>query len=155
MKTELQGRAAYVAEIRERAEADMQRIGIDAAFIGILVETFYARIRSHPDLGPIFDARLAGKWPDHLGRMKRFWSSVALRDGSYGGKPVQAHLSVDGLTADLFPEWLSVFSATLDDIAPSSAAHDWFMATAERIARSLTLSLFYNPAVDSPVRKPA
>jgi hemoglobin len=155
MNTELQGRAAYVAEIRERAETDMRRIGIDAAFIEILVETFYRRIRNHPDLGPIFDARLAGKWPDHMGRMKRFWSSVALRDGSYGGKPVQAHQSVDGLTADLFPKWLQVFSATLDDIAPSSEAHDWFMATAERIARSLTLALFYNPALDAPTSNPA
>jgi hemoglobin len=31
----------------------------------------------------------------------------------------------------------------------------WFMATAERIARSLTLSLFYNPALDDPHRTPA
>jgi hemoglobin len=29
------------------------------------------------------------------------------------------------------------------------------MATAERIARSLTLSLFYNPALDDPHRTPA
>jgi hemoglobin len=29
------------------------------------------------------------------------------------------------------------------------------MVTAERIAKSLTLSLFYNPALDDPQRKPA
>ena len=88
-------------------------------------------------------------------KMKRFWSSVALRNGAYGGKPVQAHVGVEGMAADLFPEWLTLFSETLTDIAPSPAARDWFMATAERIAKSLTLSLFYNPALDDPARKPA
>ena len=67
-----------------------------------------------------------------------------------GWDAVQAHLGVKGMSAELFPQWLALFSATLDDIAPSKEAHDWFMETAERIARSLTLSLFYNPAMDDP-----
>ncbi|TCL72049.1 truncated hemoglobin [Rhizobium sp. BK251] len=155
MDRELSGRAAHVAEIRERAEADMQRIGVDAAFIGTMVETFYGRIQAHPRLGPVFDGRLSGRWPDHLEKMKRFWSSIAFRNGAYGGKPVQAHFGVEGLAPELFSEWLALFSATLDDIAPSREARDWFMVTAERIAKSLTLSLFYNPALDDPLRKPA
>ncbi len=57
------------------------------------------------------------------------------------------------MSAELFPQWLTLFSATLDDIAPSKEAHDWFMETAQRIARSLTLSLFYNPAMDDPALK--
>ena len=47
--------------------------------------------------------------------MKSFWSSVAFRSGAYGGKPVQAHVGVANLTPDLFPQWLALFSATLDD----------------------------------------
>ena len=85
--------------------------------------------------------------------MKRFWSAVAFKNGAYGGKPVQAHLGVQNMTPDLFPQWLELFSKTLADIAPGQPAHDWFMATAERIAKSLTLSLFYNPALDDPARK--
>lgn len=153
MDNELQARAAHLAGIRERAEADMGRMGIDAAFIDRLVETFYGRVQAHPRLGPVFDGRLAGRWPEHIDKMKRFWSSVAFKNGAYGGKPVQAHLGVEGMAADLFPEWLALFSDTLADIAPSEEARDWFMATAERIARSLTLSLFYNPALDDPARK--
>jgi hemoglobin len=155
MTQELQGRAAQIAGIRERAEAEMRRIGIDAAFIDLLVETFYQRIQTHPRLGPVFDARLSGHWPEHMEKMKRFWSSIALKNGAYGGKPVQAHLGVAGLAPELFPEWLALFAATLDEIAPTNEARDWFMATAERIAKSLTLSLFYNPALDDPSRKPA
>jgi hemoglobin len=155
MNNDLQARAAHVAAIRERAEAEMNAIGIDAAFIDRLVETFYGRVLEHPELGPVFDARLAGRWPEHMAKMKGFWSSVAFRNGAYGGKPVQAHVGVQNMTPELFPTWLKLFSETLDDIAPSSEAKAWFMATAERIAKSLTLSLFYNPALDDPARKPA
>ncbi|NKK61744.1 group III truncated hemoglobin [Rhizobium ruizarguesonis] len=155
MDNDIQGRPAHVAAIRERAEAEMRDMGVDGAFIDRLVETFYARVLAHPDLGPVFDARLSGRWPEHMTKMKSFWSAVAFRSGAYGGKPVQAHTHVANLTPDLFPKWLSLFAATLDDIAPSPEAKAWFMATAERIAKSLVLSLFYNPALDDPTRKPA
>ncbi|WP_368517365.1 group III truncated hemoglobin [Rhizobium sp.] len=155
MENEIRARAAHLAGIRERAEAEMTRMGIDPAFIDRLVDTFYGRVQAHPGLGPVFDGRLAGRWPDHMEKMKRFWSSVAFKNGAYGGKPVQAHLGVEGMAADLFPEWLALFSETLADIAPSKEARDWFMATAERIAKSLTLSLFYNPALDDPAKTTA
>jgi hemoglobin len=150
MDNELQGRAAHVAAIRERAEAQMAAIGIDETFIDRLVETFYARVAEHPELGPVFGARLEGRWPAHMAKMKSFWGSVAFRSGAYGGKPVQAHVGVPGMAPDLFAQWLSLFDATLREIAPSEAARAWFMETAERIARSLTLALFYNPALDDP-----
>ncbi len=133
----------------------MGKIGVDQAFIDRLVETFYARILEHPELGPVFDAKLAGRWPAHMEKMKSFWSAVAFHNGAYGGKPVQAHVGVAGMSPELFPKWLALFSDTLSDIAPSEEAKAWFMATAERIARSLTLSLFYNPALDDPARNQA
>jgi len=139
--------------MQERAERDMARMGVDAAFISRLVETFYERVRAHDMLGPVFDNRLSGRWPEHMEKMKSFWSSVAFKTGAYGGKPVQAHMGVGGMSADLFPQWLTLFSQTLDEIAPTKEARDWFMQTAERIARSLTLSLFYNPAFDDPALK--
>ncbi|WHA42908.1 group III truncated hemoglobin [Agrobacterium larrymoorei] len=153
MTEHLQARAAHNAEMQHRAARDMAKIGVDADFISHLVETFYSRIQNHETLGPVFDNRLAGRWPEHMEKMKSFWSSVAFKTGAYGGKPVQAHMGVEGMSAELFPQWLVLFSQTLDEIAPSREAHEWFMATAERIAKSLTLSLFYNPAFDDPARK--
>lgn len=155
MSDELQGRAAHVAAIRERAEAQMKAIGVDDTFIDKLVDTFYGRVLTHPELGPVFDARLSGRWPEHMAKMKSFWSSVAFRNGAYGGKPVQAHAGVANMRTELFPKWLELFAATLDDMAPSPEAKAWFMTTAERIAKSLTLSLFYNPALDDPALKQA
>lgn len=150
MNPDLQARAAHRAEAEAKATADMAAIGIDAAFLDRLVETFYARIQAHAVLGPIFEAKLHGRWPEHLAKMKLFWHSVALRNGVYSGRPVPAHLGVAGLNEPLFAEWLTLFGQTLDDIAPSVAARDFLMTSAGRIARSLILSIFHNPAVATP-----
>lgn len=150
MENELQARAAHNAEIHNRADVEMQALGIDRALISNLVDKFYAHVLEDPELGPVFDARLSGRWSEHTMKMKSFWSAVAFRDGAYEGKPVQAHLGVANLTPELFPKWLELFSATLEDVVTNEEAKAWFMATAQRIARSLTLSLFYDPALDDP-----
>ena len=150
MTTELTGRAAHLAAIRQKAEADMARMGVDAAFIDLLVETFYRRIQAHSNLGPVFEARLAGRWPEHMAKMKLFWSAIAFKSGAYGGKPVQAHSDVHGITQPLFQQWLALFAATLEEVGPTVEAKIWFITSAERIAKSLILSLFYNPALDDP-----
>ena len=123
----------------------MKAIGIDDAFINHLVETFYKRVLVHPELGAVFDAKLSGRWPEHMEKMKSFWSAVAFRNGAYQGKPVQAHLGVANMTQQLFSEWLDLFAATLRDIAPNEEVEAWFMATAERIAQSLSLSPLLQP----------
>ena len=153
MSDDKQNRAAAVDGTRTRAEVDINAIGIDDAFISTLVDTFYARVMAHPELGAVFDAKLSGRWPGHMERMKRFWSAVAFRNGGYEGKPVQAHLGVANITPELFSTWLELFATTLSDIAPNKDVETWFTATAERIAKSLSLALFYNPALDDPKRK--
>lgn len=152
MQDDLIGRAAHRAEITARAEAQMAEMGVDRVFIDRLVESFYGRIQAHPTLGPVFDNRLPGRWPEHLAKMKAFWASVAFKNGAYGGKPVQAHHDVAGITEGLFAEWLALFSQTLRDLQASRQAEAWFMATAERIARGLVTALFHNPALDDPTR---
>lgn len=147
MLPDQQERAAHRAEAEAKAAADMAAIGIDPPFLDHLVETFYGRIQLHPVLGPVFEAKLHGRWPEHLAKMKLFWQAIALRNGAYSGRPVPAHLGVSGLNEPLFAEWLAVFDATLEDIAPSRQARDFLMTSAERIARSLILSIFHNPAV--------
>ncbi|NML75213.1 truncated hemoglobin [Rhizobium sp. S-51] len=153
MQDDLVARAAHRADITARAEAQMAALGVDQAFIDRLVETFYGRIHSHERLGPVFEARLSGRWPEHLAKMKAFWGSVAFKNGAYGGKPVQAHQGVEGMQERLFIEWLALFRQTLSDLGANAEAEAWFMATAERIARSLVLALFYNPALDDPARR--
>jgi hypothetical protein len=43
-----------------------------------LVYAFYDRVRADPLLGPVFDAKLDGRWDTHLPKMVSFWSSLVL-----------------------------------------------------------------------------
>lgn len=116
----------------------MEKTGIDEALIERLVRTFYARIRVHPVLGPIFNARI-DDWELHMRRLCAFWSSVALGTGAYSGSPMQKHLRlpVDGRHFDI---WLELFSATAREICPPVAA-EHFIERAKRIAESLELAI--------------
>lgn len=128
-------------ERRLAIQENASRLGIDDAFISELVEIFYARVRVHPRLGPIFNGEV-DDWPEHLAKLKDFWASVALNAGRYSGKPVPAHMKLEGVTREDFGEWLGLFRQTLEDIAPGAETVDYFMVRAERIAQSLQLAMF-------------
>lgn len=121
---------------------------VTEATIARLIDTFYAKVRRDPRLGPIFSAAIADDaWPAHLERMYAFWSSVMLTSGRYKGNPVAVHLAVEGLTPPLFGLWLDLFEATAATLfQPTLAAQ--FASKARRIAESLKLALFYRP--DAP-----
>ena len=111
--------------------------------IELLVDTFYARIRRHPVLGPVFNTTIApDEWPAHLATMRRFWSSVMLTSGSYSGNPMAVHRAVEGLERPMFAQWLALFEATAAELfVPEEAAS--FADKARRIARSLEMVLFH------------
>jgi hemoglobin len=136
------------AEIQRRANA----IGIDEAYISLLVDEFYRRIRAHDVLGPIFDEAIGDRWDHHLPRMKSFWASVALNAGTYSGQPVPVHRKLTNVEQPHFHIWLDLFHQTLDDTAPSPEVVDYFMERANRIAESLQLAMFGFPGL--PVKRP-
>lgn len=129
---------------REKVRREAAAIGVDEAFIDRLVEEFYARVRKHERLGPVFNDAV-DDWPDHLAKLKQFWQSVALHSGSYSGRPMQAHMKVPSIEPAHFGEWLYLFEQTLRDIAPSEEAVEYFMVRAQRIGESLKLGLFFRP----------
>lgn len=136
------------AEDRRRdIQENAARLGIDDAFISELVETFYARVRAHPRLGPIFNGEI-NDWPAHLAKLKDFWASVAMNAGRYSGKPMPAHMKLEGITREDFGMWLGLFRQTLEDLAGSEETVDYFMQRAERIAQSLQLAMFGLESVD-------
>ena len=100
-----------------------------------VVETFYARIRKHPDLGPVFQSQVED-WSAHLPRMIDFWHSVLNTSGRYKGRPVPAHRRLPNLSAELFAEWLTLWRATTREIADPETA-DLMIEKAERVAQSL------------------
>jgi len=126
-------------------------IGINDAYIDVLVDTFYDRIKQHNILGPIFDNAMGDNWPTHLARMKDFWASVSMNAGRYSGKPVPAHRQHGASIQEWhFGIWLGLFRQTLEDTAPTPEAVDYIMERAERIAKSLKLAMFGMPGMGAP-----
>ena len=117
--------------------------------ISNLVELFYERISTHPNLGPVFRRHVVDDWVVHLNKMKAFWRSVLLRTGEYKGKPVLAHLKINGLSASHFQEWLILFSDTAAECFTSEAAV-LVEESARRIATSLWLSRSPDPFASPP-----
>lgn len=142
------GTRLRTAEERHREIlAEAAALGIDEAYVARLVETFYAKVRRHAVLGPIFNGVIGDNWDHHLSKLKKFWASVALDAGSYDGRPVPAHVKLDGIMPDHFQIWLGLFRETLEETAPTPAAIDFFMARAERIAQSLQYAMFSIPGL--------
>ena len=145
MESSMRPVSARRADIRANAAA----MGVNDAYISVLVDTFYDRVRAHPLLGPVFDNAIGDDWDAHLARMKDFWASVALNAGRYSGKPVPAHKKHDAIQPWHFNIWLALFEQTLKDTAPSPGAVAYFMERAERIAQSLQLAMFGLPSLNT------
>lgn len=129
-------RAAHIAAIRARKQAEAEAMGVDVDYVSRLVDTFYGRIRDDALLGPIFAERITD-WPLHLGRMKAFWRSVLHNSGEFSGNPMRKHIVIPGLEERHFAHWLDLFYATLRDLEPSAEATTTVGGRARMIADSL------------------
>lgn len=124
---------------------------IDEAGLARLVDAFYNRVRTDPQLGPIFSGAISD-WPQHIEKLTDFWSSVMLGTGRYKGRPVPTHLKHrDAITTTMFERWLALWQQTTDELLPASAAAA-LQSKAARIAESLQLAMFFQlrtePGVD-------
>lgn len=100
-----------------------------------LVHDFYAQIRIHPELGPIFNAHVQD-WPRHLDTMVSFWSSLLLKTADFSGSPMMKHAALPNLSAHLFEQWLVLFHQTCQQQANAELGERaWLFA--QRVARSL------------------
>lgn len=143
-------RVRSAADRRKEIQVTAAALGIDDAFISELVETFYARTRQHPVLGPIFNDQIGHSWDHHLRMMKDFWASVTMNAGRYSGKPVPAHKKVSAIQPQHFRIWLGLFELTLCELTENSDCIEYFMIRARRIANSLELALFGMPVLGPP-----
>lgn len=133
-------------------ELPVDHPAVDRAFIGGLVRRFYARVRSDQRLGPIFARVIGDDWEPHLEKMTDFWCSVILKDRSYDGRPVPAHLKLKEVREEDFAIWLSLFGQTARECCPPGVAAI-FIERAERIAKSLQLAMFFRlPAAGVAIR---
>lgn len=72
-----------------------------------LLHPFYADVRQHAVLGPIFNSHIHD-WPAHLVKITEFWARQTGGPSNYGGGFAAAHLSL-GIGAEHFAHWLRLW----------------------------------------------
>jgi len=118
-----------------------QLFDITADEIDRVVAVFYARIRQHPELGPVFCAHIQGEaWRPHEAKIAAFWRNAILKERSYSGNPMQVHMLAGNVKPAHFATWLALFDEVLAAELPETTARS-FSALAHRIGRGLKLGL--------------
>ena len=96
----------------------MKRDISDKTDIKILVDSFYAKVKSDELLGKIFDEIMQVNWEKHLPKMYDFWDNILFRTNNYHGRPFPPHLDVNDkitLTNEHFQRWIILFYTTVDE----------------------------------------
>lgn len=116
----------------------------DRADIHAFVVEFYARMRKHPELGPIFESRLGGAWDSHMERLTDFWMTMLGGGTLYRGNPFEVHRKIEEMAEHQFDDWLAIFESAARDMLYADLA-ERAIERAHRIANSLKMGLFYRP----------
>lgn len=116
-----------------------QMFDITADEIGVLITRFYARIRVHPVLGPVFNTAI-GNWPEHEDKIAAFWRGAILREPGYSGNPMQVHLANSDILPEHFPLWLNLFEETAHQVLRPETAQA-FSHLANRIGNGLSFGI--------------
>lgn len=83
-----------------------ERLGGRPALLQLL-RHFYADVRQHQVIGPIFRAQIHD-WPAHLEKIADFWSGATGGPALYSGPMPQRHFPL-GLEAEHFEIWLDLW----------------------------------------------
>lgn len=119
----------------------MQLFAITSEQIEDVVRVFYARIRAHPVLGPVFASHIkADEWPAHETKIAGFWRNAILKERGYNGNPMQVHMKAGNVRPEHFAQWLKLFDEVLAQELPEETATR-FSALAHRIGSGLRLGL--------------
>ncbi|HEX2861363.1 MAG TPA: group III truncated hemoglobin, partial [Lacunisphaera sp.] len=99
-----------------------------------LLKYFYADVRQHAEIGPIFAAHITD-WPAHLEKIADFWSGATGGPAGYRGDMPMKHLAL-GLEERHFEAWLGLWSRHCRArLAPTEAAE--LIRIAETIGQRL------------------
>lgn len=83
-----------------------ERIG-GRAGIATLLRHFYADVRQHGLIGPVFNQRISD-WPAHLATIGEFWGRATGGPSVYSGQMPAKHFGL-GLDASHFAAWLQLW----------------------------------------------
>lgn len=124
-----------MAHVRIMTSTLPPRFDITRPEIERVVAAFYASVRTHPGLAPVFAVHV-DDWPKHEAKVADFWANTILHERSYDGSPMAAHLKAGNVKPGMFSTWLDLFDSVLRAELTEDQAASW-SALAHRIGRSL------------------
>ncbi|MBN2629053.1 MAG: group III truncated hemoglobin [Rhodobacteraceae bacterium] len=127
----------------------LARFPITPAQIDATLAEFYACVREHPGLGPVFAAHVED-WPEHEAKISRFWRNAILHEGGYDGFPQRVHLAASDVRAPMFADWLGLFDSVLIRTLPPDTAAAW-SDLAHRIGRGFHMAVQVRDGTGVPV----
>lgn len=117
----------------------LTRFEISDEDIDRVVAEFYAAVRQHPGLGPVFAAHVTD-WTAHEAKIVRFWRNAIRAERGYDGNPMEAHRKAGNVRPGMFIPWLGLFDNVLRLNLDVPTAAAW-SALAHRIGDSLAMGL--------------
>lgn len=102
--------------------------------LALLLRRFYADVRQHDVIGPIFAAQVHD-WPAHLEKIAGFWSGLTGGPALYGGGMAARHIPLR-LEEPHFQAWLGLWHRHCKAHLPAQEA-DEMIAIAESIGQRL------------------
>lgn len=88
-----------------------------------LLDLFYARVKSDPLIGPIFNDVAQVNWEEHLPKIYNFWDTLLFGAENYNGRPFPPHIPLN-LKIEHFERWLSLFFKTTDELFEGQKANE-------------------------------
>ena len=115
-----------------------------AAEIDLLMGRFYAEIRKHPQLGPVFNDTVGdapGAWERHEAKIASFWrQALGIERRGYTGNPMMTHAANPAVMPKHFPVWIGLFERCAGEcLRPEAAAR--IVKLAKRIGDGLAMGL--------------
>lgn len=114
-----------------------ERLGGHAGILNLL-KPFYADVRQHAVIGPIFIAHITD-WNSHLAKITEFWALQAGGPSAYRGGFAGAHLPL-GLRPEHFEHWLGLWGLNSARQLPPREAKEMIVLAHEFGRRLLTVT---------------
>lgn len=99
-----------------------------------LLNHFYADVRQHALLGPVFHRQIKD-WPAHIEKIGTFWSQITGGPARYSGGMPMKHLPL-GIELRHFQAWLQLWEFNCSAHLPATEARE-MIALAHEIGRRL------------------
>lgn len=89
------------------------------ADIELMVNSFYAKVKSDDMIGYFFTEVAKVNWEKHLPVMYNFWENILFHTSNYEGNPMNTHQQLHykkPITMQHFQRWNSLFTHTVDEL---------------------------------------